>query len=187
VTYKEWETQVPRTITDDPLWSMTAYRLSLFASDLCWPDIQKLRKARLYHLVDQLYDSVGGIGAQIAEGYSRKTGKDRARFYEYALGSAREGRDWYYKSRHVLGAEVTAHRLALHARIIRLLMAMVPDERALSVQEPETEYRTRAWEDFLAMEVPFCSRASFLVRARGTRDAARNALNRADCRPASHH
>ena len=158
MTYKEWEAKVPTAITDDPLWSMTAYRLSLFASDLCWSDLQKLRKERLYHLVDQLYDSVGGIGAQIAEGYSRKTGKDRARFYEYALGSARESRDWYYKSRHVLGPDVAAHRLELHARITRLLMTMVtmvPDERACAVAEPDAEYRTTAWEDFLTMEVPF--------------------------------
>jgi len=157
VTYKDWEAQAPRAIADDPLWSMTAYRLSLFASDLCWQDVQRLRKERLYHLVDQLYDSVGGIGAQIAEGYSRKTGKDRARFYEYALGSARESRDWYYKSRHILGPEVAAHRLALHARIIRLLMSMVPDELACAVQEPETEYHTGDWEGFKAMEVPFSS------------------------------
>lgn len=148
---------MPAAITDDPLWSMTAYRLALFASDLCWPDTQKLRKARLYSLADQLYDSVGGIGAQLAEGYSRKTGKDRARFYEYALGSARESRDWYYKSRHVLGPGVAAHRLELHARITRLLMGTVPTERASTVAEPEADYRTRGWEDFLAMEVPFCS------------------------------
>jgi len=157
VTYKEWEATVPTAITDDPLWSVTAYRLSLFASDLCWSDIRKLRKERLYHLVDQLYDSVGGIGAQLAEGYSRNTGRDRARFYEYALGSARESRDGYCKSRHVLGPEVTAHRLEVHTRIIRLLMSMVPDERACGVREPETEYRARDWEEFLAKEAPLPS------------------------------
>ncbi len=42
--------------------------------------------------------TVGSIRANIAEGYSRGTGKDRARFYEYALGSARESRDWYFIS-----------------------------------------------------------------------------------------
>ncbi len=26
-----------------------------------------------------------------------QSGKDRARFYEYSLGSAREGRGWYYR------------------------------------------------------------------------------------------
>ena len=60
-----------------------------------------------------LYRSVGSVSANIAEGYSRGTGKDRARFYEYALGSARESRDWYFKARHILGNEVVTHRLSL--------------------------------------------------------------------------
>jgi four helix bundle protein len=50
-------------------------------------------------LSDQLYEAVGSVSANLAEGYSRGTGKDRARFYEYALGSARESRDWYFKAR----------------------------------------------------------------------------------------
>lgn len=106
--------------------------------------------------MDQLYRAVEGIGAQISEGYSRRTGKDRARFYEYALGSGRESRDWYYKSRHILGPEVTAHRLELHARIIRLLMTMVPDERACGVGEPEAEYHSSSRDTFLSMEIPGC-------------------------------
>ncbi|MFN8404533.1 MAG: four helix bundle protein [Anaerolineales bacterium] len=38
------------------------------------------------------YEAVGSVGANISEGYSRSSGKDRARFYEYALGPARESR-----------------------------------------------------------------------------------------------
>lgn len=155
MTYKSWEGSVPGAITGDPLWTVEAYRLALFASELCWADIQKLRGQHLYKLADQLYSAVGGIGAQIAEGYSRRTGKDRARFYEYALGSGRESRDWYYKSRHVLGQAVTDHRLKLHAGIIRLLMRMVPDQRQEGVGEPEVEYGAKGWEEFLHAEVPF--------------------------------
>jgi four helix bundle protein len=61
--------------------------------------------------------------------YSRSTGKDRARFYEYALGSASESRDWYIKGRFVLGEKVTGHRLTLLEEVIRLLVTMVPDQR----------------------------------------------------------
>jgi four helix bundle protein len=154
MTYKGWETSVPDSIARDPLWTVEAYRLALFASELAWADIQKLRRQHLYRLADQLYSAVGGIGAQIAEGYSRRTGKDRARFYEYALGSGREARDWYYKSRHVLGPAVVDHRLKLHAGIIRLLMRMVPDQRAESVAESEADYGAEAWEEFLDTEVP---------------------------------
>jgi four helix bundle protein len=80
-------------------------------------------------LSDQLYRAVGSISANVAEGYSRSTGKDRARFYEYALGSAREARNWYYLGRHVLGEAVIQHRLELLDQIIRLLVTMVPQQR----------------------------------------------------------
>jgi four helix bundle protein len=84
---------------------------------------------RTLGLADQLYRALGSTGANVAEGYSRGTGKDRARFYKYASGSGRETRDWYYKGRHVLGEEVTHHRLDLLTQIIRLLLTMVPQQR----------------------------------------------------------
>lgn len=93
---------------------MEAYRLGLFAADVGWHDATKLiRDKRTLELSDQLYQALGSISANLAEGYSRGTGRDRARFYEYALGSARESRDWYYKGRHILGPAVTTHRLSL--------------------------------------------------------------------------
>src|SRR5207237_4434525 len=102
----------------------------LFLSDLVWADAGKLlREPRTFSFADQLCRAVGKISSCIAEGYSRPTGKDRARFYEYALGSTREARDWYYKSRHVLKEKVTQHRLSLSTQIIRLLIRMIANER----------------------------------------------------------
>ncbi len=101
--YEEWERTVPEEIKCDSVWKIKAYRLALFAADLSWEDVTRLAQdRRTVALSDQLYRSIGSISANIAEGYSRGTGKDRARFYEYALGSTRESRDWYYKGRHVL-------------------------------------------------------------------------------------
>jgi len=103
------------------------YILALFAADLGWNDVTKLMgDGRTLSLSDQLYRALGSISANIAEGYSRGSSKDRARFYEYSLGSARESRDWCYKGRHVLGEEVTTHRLHLVTQIIRLLLTMIP-------------------------------------------------------------
>ncbi len=85
---------------------------------------------------------MGSISANIAEGYSRGSGKDRARFYEYALGSARESRDWYYKARHILREEVVSHRMGLLSQIIRLLLVMVPDQRGKIIKEERTAYET---------------------------------------------
>src|SRR5206468_1229485 len=119
----EWETSVPAIITDDSLWKVKAYRLGLFLSDLGWSDVTKLLKdRRTSEISDQLYRAVGKISSNIGEGYSRGTGRGRAQFYEYALGSAREARDWYYKGRHVLGESVTSHRLNLTSEIIKLAL-----------------------------------------------------------------
>ena len=131
--YAEWERRVPAAITADSLWKTKSYRLALLAADLGWTGVSRLvrdlRDRRLTSLADQLYRAVGSIGANIAEGYSRDSGRDRARFYEYALGSARESRDWYYKARHVLGEATMTHRLDTLAGISRLLLTALPDER----------------------------------------------------------
>jgi four helix bundle protein len=141
VNYQEWEQSVPRSITDDVLWKVQVYRLALFAAEIGWQDVTKLMQdKRTVALADQLYRSLGSISANIAEGYSRSSGKDRARFYEYALGSARESRDWYYKARHVLGETVTNHRLEWLAKIIRLLLKMVPDQRQRVLKEETVIY-----------------------------------------------
>ena len=141
MNYEEWEKSVREEIKGDSLWKIEAYRLALFAADLGWYDVTKLMKdRRTLGLSDQLYRSLGSVSANLAEGYSRGTGKDRARFYEYSLGSARESRDWYYKGRHVLGETVMRHRLALVTQIIRLLLTMVPQQRTSGVKEEVEPY-----------------------------------------------
>lgn len=140
-SYKEWEENVPEEIRADSLWKAVVYRRALFLGDLAWHDISKLDQNRnMWELCNQLYRSVGSISANIAEGYSRGSRKDRARFYEYALGSARESRDWYYKSRHLLDDEVFAHRLNLLTEIIRLLLTMIPHQRQSAIRESNADY-----------------------------------------------
>ena len=138
MNYSDWVKTVPSEIREDTLWNQEAYRLALFAADLGWHDTTKLfRDGRTLKLAAQLFDAVGSVGANISEGYSRGHQKDRARFYEYALGSARESRTWYFDSRHVLGETVVQHRLRLHTQIIRLLLKMVPLTRGYSLHEGE--------------------------------------------------
>ena len=143
MTYNEWLASVPPELTDDPLWRMEVYRLAVFAGDLTWHDVSKLAKdKRTVGLSDQLYRAVGSISANIAEGYSRRSGKDQARFYEYALGSAREARGWYYQGRHVLSETIAAHRIELLTRIIRLLVTIIPAERGYKLREEQVSYDT---------------------------------------------
>ncbi|RMF35469.1 MAG: four helix bundle protein [Chloroflexi bacterium] len=121
---------------------MQAYRRALFLGDLGWRDVTRLMgDRRTRALADQLYRAVGSISANLAEGYSRGTGRDRARFYEYALGSARESRDWYFKARYVLGDEILEHRLTLLSEIIRLLLTMIPQQRGRLLREAEITYQ----------------------------------------------
>ncbi len=141
MNYTEWLTTVPQAITDDPLWKMEVYRLGLFLGDLAWFDAVKLAQGvPTRALSDQLLRAAGGISATVAEGYSRNSGKDQARFYEYALGSARETRDWYFKARHVLGSTVTEHRLNLTAQIIRHLLRLIPTVRHTTIAETQVLY-----------------------------------------------
>lgn len=95
-------------------------------------------------LSDQLYEAVGSIGANISEGYSRSSGRDRARFYEYALGSGRESRGWYYDARFILGDEVATHRIQLLTQIIRLLLTITPEERTRTIREEEADYKVES-------------------------------------------
>jgi four helix bundle protein len=150
--YDEWERAVPEAMRQDSLWKIKAYRVALFIGDIGWHDVTRLMQDhRTLGVADQLYRALGSISANIAEGYSRSTGKDRARFYEYSLGSARESRDWYYKGRHILGDAVVEHRVQLLTEIIRLLTVMVPDqrqrERIRPLHDESTPYRVSAPDD----------------------------------------
>ena len=139
--YEDWIKSIPADIRGDPLWRIEAYRLALFAGDLGWHDVSKLmRDKRTLDLSSQLYSAIGSIGANTSEGYSRASGKDRARFYEYALGSARESRGWYYNGRYVLGQTVAEHRIRLMTQIIRLMLIMVPDQRGSTLHEESASY-----------------------------------------------
>jgi four helix bundle protein len=141
VKYSEWLNSVPQTLKDDAVWTLSAYRYALFISDLCWRDVTRLfADKRTIGLSSQLYDAVGSVGANLTEGYSRGSGRDRARFYEYSLGSARESRDWYFKARHILGDQVTAHRMEFLGEIIRLTLTMIPDQRGSVLHEQPAAY-----------------------------------------------
>ena len=155
MNYQEWEQEIPETLKADSLWKMSVYRYALFLNDLGWFDVTKLMQdRRTIGLSEQLYEALGSISANIAEGYSRGTGKDRARFYEYALGSARESRDWYFKGRHILGEAVVTHRLKLLEEIIRLLLTMIPQQRGHAIREVQATYHVEPPLDKLFDNIP---------------------------------
>ena|SRR5688500_14001869 len=118
----------------DPLRRMAAYRLSLDLVDLAWSDAQAVRRHPTTRpMGSQLYRAAGSIGANISEGYSRSSGRDRVRLFEYALGSARECRHWYYAARHVLTPQICEDRSATLGRICKILLAAIPMERERAI------------------------------------------------------
>lgn len=130
MTFEEWQQTVPPAIQGDALWRIEAYRLSLFLSDLAWADCTKLQKdVRTREIAGQLFRSTGRISAQVADGYSRTSSKERSLYYSYALGSLRESRDWYYKARVILRDMVSTHRIELTTSIIKLVLTMLGSER----------------------------------------------------------
>ncbi|HLO18255.1 MAG TPA: four helix bundle protein [Anaerolineales bacterium] len=154
--YAEWLETVPSEITNDPIWKLEVYRLALFADDIGWNDVLALSKNNLmWSVADQLHRSLGSISANLTEGYSRSKGLDRARFFEFSLGSARESRDWYYKSRHVLPAEVVKHRMELITRIVSMLAPLISHQRKNAIREEQAEYHTQPSDFSLESEVPF--------------------------------
>ena len=128
--FAEWAAGIPESFKRDPIWRMPAYRYGVWLAELVKRDVRALRKdPDCRNIADQLLRAVEGISANLSEGYSRRTGAERARYYDYALATARESRDWYFKARVALGTEVMEQRHGLLDRIIRILTAVVPRER----------------------------------------------------------
>lgn len=114
----------------DPLERMRVYQLAKELVEDGFPDAEVLRAHPITkEIAGQLYTAIGSIAANIREGYYRSSGKDRARIFEYALGSAGESEEWYDAGEPVLGSERTGHRRKVLREIQRMLKAIIPRER----------------------------------------------------------
>jgi four helix bundle protein len=109
---------------------MRVYVLSEELVPDTWDDVQKLKEDEIMvDIAKQLYGGVTSISANIAEGYSRSSGRDRARIFEYALGSVRESMSWYRSTIPVIGPIVVEDRLQRLEEMRRMLLAIIPRER----------------------------------------------------------
>ena len=113
-------------------------RVHVLARELrgdAWDDADIIREHPITEkIAGQLYYSIGSIAVNIAEGYSRSSGKDRARIFEYALGSARESVEWYESVEEVLSKEDFDARMKALDEIIRMLLAIIPRERDRTIR-----------------------------------------------------
>jgi four helix bundle protein len=100
-----------------------------------WRDADRLRQdVVMEKIAGQLYAAVGSIVSNLAEGYSRSSGRERAHIFEYALGSVRETIAWYQSAEPVLGPEATQARFAKLEEMRRMLLAIIPRERGTSIR-----------------------------------------------------
>jgi four helix bundle protein len=110
---------------------VTAYGLAVAAGELAWEDATAMKQEPLLaEIGPQLLRATGSIAANIAEGYARRSARDRIRYYEYALGSGAEAQSWYRTARRALSSRVYDERLACLTSIRRLLLAMIKNERS---------------------------------------------------------
>ena len=113
---------------------MRAYNLAADLLEVAWDDATTLSAGPVTErIAGQLYAAVNSITANLGEGYSRSSGKDRSRFFEYALGSVRESISWHQGARPVLG-DLVGNRLDTLEEIRRLLIAIIPRERASGIR-----------------------------------------------------
>jgi len=130
MTYDEWEPTIPLAVRQDVIWRVQAYRLALYLAGCAEEDTRPLRgDARFADTAAQLCRAAGSVAANIAEGYPRQSGRDRIRYYEYALGSAAEVKVWYLNGRTTLPPGVIEDRFALLRSITRLLLTMIRSTR----------------------------------------------------------
>jgi four helix bundle protein len=110
--------------------SVTAYRFAMEANDAAWDDASSMKcEPLLAEAAPQLVRAIGSVAANIAEGYARRSARDRIRYYEYALGSVEESRAWYQLARRCLAADSLAGRLKRLDSMRRLLLVMIANER----------------------------------------------------------
>jgi four helix bundle protein len=109
---------------------MRVYRLATELVPEAWRDAERLREDVVTEKISgQLYAAVGSIVSNLAEGYSRSSGRERAHIFEYALGSVREVIAWYQSAEPVLGSEIIRERFAKLEETRRMLLAIIPRER----------------------------------------------------------
>jgi four helix bundle protein len=139
-SFAAWEKLAADGRTGDPLWSVQAYRLSVYALDCHTFDRRAHARLAKAPAFDQLTRAIASISANIAEGYSRGSRADRARFYGYALGSAREAIAWYDSLRIELGATVDMRQGVL-IQVRRLLLTTLKKFRTESPDPSSREPR----------------------------------------------
>ena len=130
MTYDEWEKSLPDVVRNDVVFRVQAFRLASYLGACAELDTRHVvRDQRFLKSAAQLCAASGSVAANIADGYPRHSGLDRARFFEYALDSTAEVKSWYLHTRLRLPPGTLEARYALLTSITRLLLTMIRSSR----------------------------------------------------------
>ena len=114
----------------DPISRMRVFQIATALIPDAYEDAKLLQAEPITaEIAGQLYAAVYSIEGHIGEGYSRSSRKDRARMFEYALGSVRESMTWYRSGKPILRESTTNQRLERLEEMRRLFLAIIPRER----------------------------------------------------------
>ncbi|MBN2571764.1 MAG: four helix bundle protein [Ignavibacteriales bacterium] len=80
--------------------NMRIYKLAVEIGELVWQLVVELDKFSKWTIGKQITESADGIGATMIEGYYRFSKNDQARFFQYALSSAKETSLWLWKMKN---------------------------------------------------------------------------------------
>jgi four helix bundle protein len=131
LTFKDWQTTAPLSLSSDPLWKSNYYRLAMYLYDLVWLDCELLKQDyRTQKLVGQIIRSVASICANLEEAYGRGVGTaDYVRGMRISLGEARETKGHYLRFRHILPPELIERRMSIIDQVIFNLVGTINTHR----------------------------------------------------------
>jgi len=78
---------------------ISAYKIAFLLSNEVWKIVLEWNFFSRDTVGKQFVRAVDSVSANIAEGFGRRTKKDKIRFYYYSMGSAKEALDWNEKSK----------------------------------------------------------------------------------------
>ncbi|KAA0129229.1 four helix bundle protein [Chryseobacterium sp. SN22] len=124
-----------KDFTEMPVWQK-----AMDVAEKCFILSERLPKKEDYALTSQLRRSAESISANIAEGFGRRTAKDKSRFYDISRGSAFETKShliYGYRVKYFLESECLEIQNLIHEVVHDLNKITISLNKAQSSSKPQ--------------------------------------------------
>ncbi len=78
---------------------LSSYKIAFELSNYIWDVVKKWDYLAIQTIGRQLINAIDSVSANIAEGFGRRSRKDKIKFYYYSYGSVSEAIDWVEKAK----------------------------------------------------------------------------------------